>query len=45
MIDPGDVDLIQVIDEPEKIVEAIFAHYEKRGFDLSAAEREALLNL
>lgn len=45
MIDPSDVDLIQVIDEPEKIVEAIFAHYEKRGFDLSAAEREALLNL
>ncbi len=45
MIDPTDVDLIQVIDEPEKIVEAIFAHYEKRGFDLSAAEREALLNL
>ena len=45
MIDPADVDLIQVIDEPEKIVEAIFAHYEKRGFDLSAAEREALLNL
>ena len=45
MIDPGDVDLIQVIDEPEKIVEAIFARYEKRGFDLSAAEREALLNL
>ena len=45
MIDPADVDLVQVIDEPEKVVEAIFAHYEKRGFDLSAAEREALLNL
>lgn len=45
MIDPGDVDLIQVIDEPEKVVEAIFTHYEKRGFEPSAAEREALLNL
>jgi uncharacterized protein (TIGR00730 family) len=45
MIDPGDMKLIQLIDEPEKVVEAIFAHYEKRGFDLSAAEREALLNL
>ena len=45
MIDPDDVNLIQVIDEPEKIVEAIFSHYEKRGFEPSAAEREALLNL
>ena len=45
MIDPGDVDLIQLIDDPEKVVEAIFQHYEKRGFEPSAAEREALLNL
>jgi uncharacterized protein (TIGR00730 family) len=45
MIDPEDVNLIQVIDEPEKIVEAIFSHYETRGFEPSAAEREALLNL
>ncbi len=45
MIDPDDVNLIQVIDEPEKIVEAIFTHYESRGFEPSAAEREALLNL
>ncbi len=45
MIDPEDVDLIQVIDEPEKVVEAIFSHYETRGFEPSAAEREALLNL
>lgn len=42
MIDPEDIDLIQVIDEPEKIVEAIFSHYETRGFEPSAAEREAL---
>jgi uncharacterized protein (TIGR00730 family) len=45
MIDPEDVNLIQVIDEPEQIVEAIFSHYETRGFEPSAAEREALLNL
>jgi uncharacterized protein (TIGR00730 family) len=45
MIDPEDIDLIQVIDEPEKVVEAIFSHYETRGFEPSAAEREALLNL
>lgn len=45
MIDPQDMDLIQIIDEPEKIVEAIFNHYEKRTFEPSAAEREAQLNL
>ena len=45
MIAAGDVDLIQVIDDPEKIVEAIFLHYEKRGFTPSVAESEILLNL
>lgn len=45
MIDPEDMDLIQVIDEPGEVVRAIFSHYEKRGFEPSAAEREALLNL
>jgi uncharacterized protein (TIGR00730 family) len=45
MIDPEDMDLIQVIDEPSEVVRAIFSHYEKRGFEPSAAEREALLNL
>lgn len=45
MIDPEDMDLIQVIDEPAEVVQAIFGHYEKRGFEPSAAEREALLNL
>jgi hypothetical protein len=45
MIDPEDVDLIQVIDRPSDVVKAIFDHYEKRGFEPSAAEREAHLNL
>jgi uncharacterized protein (TIGR00730 family) len=45
MINPDDVDLIQVIDEPEAIVEAIFKHYETRGFDHLPAEHELLLNL
>ncbi|MGQ0512147.1 MAG: TIGR00730 family Rossman fold protein [Betaproteobacteria bacterium] len=45
MISPGDLDLLQVIDEPRQVVEAIFAYYEKRGFEPSAAEREILLNL
>ncbi|MEW6590191.1 MAG: TIGR00730 family Rossman fold protein [Pseudomonadota bacterium] len=45
MISPGDVDLFQVIDKPEQVVEAIFSHYEKRGFTPSLAEREIQLNL
>ncbi|MEW6562345.1 MAG: TIGR00730 family Rossman fold protein [Pseudomonadota bacterium] len=40
-----DLDLIQVIDEPKAVVDAIFKHYETRGFEPSAAEREMQLNL
>ncbi|HYG53796.1 MAG TPA: TIGR00730 family Rossman fold protein [Burkholderiales bacterium] len=45
MIDPSDLDLLQVCDEPQEVVDAIFAFYEKRGFEPSPAEREVLLNL
>ncbi|WP_018604503.1 TIGR00730 family Rossman fold protein [Uliginosibacterium gangwonense] len=45
MINADDLELIQVIDEPEKIVEAIFRHYEKRGFNELPNEHEAMLNL
>jgi uncharacterized protein (TIGR00730 family) len=45
MISPDDMDLIQVIDEPKEVVNAIFKHYETRGFEPSAAEREMQLSL
>ena len=45
MICPEDMDLIQVIDKPEEVVEAIFKHYETRGFAPLPHEREMLLNL
>ncbi|MCL2346164.1 MAG: TIGR00730 family Rossman fold protein [Desulfobulbus sp.] len=45
MIDPEDMDLIQLIDEPERVVEAIFKHYEARPFGPLPAEHEQLLNL
>jgi uncharacterized protein (TIGR00730 family) len=45
MISPADMDLVQVIDDPEKIVEAIFKHYETRGFEPSPAEKEIQLYL
>ena len=45
VISPGDLDLIQVIDKPEDVVDAIFRHYETRGFEPLPSEREMLLNL
>jgi len=45
MINPQDMEMVQVIDEPERVVEAIFKHYEHRSFQPRAAEREILLNL
>ena len=45
MIIADDLDLIQVIDDPAAIVEAIFRHYETRGFKLSPAEEQVQLYL
>ncbi len=45
MINPDDVDLMQVIDDPDEIVATIFKFYEKRGFTPSADERERMLTL
>jgi hypothetical protein len=45
MVSPGDLDLIQVIDQPEQVVEAIFKHYESRGFLPLPEEHEMMLNL
>jgi uncharacterized protein (TIGR00730 family) len=45
MIDPTDIDLVQLCNEPQQVVDAIFDFYEKRGFEPSPAEREVLLNL
>lgn len=45
MVGPADLDLIQVIDKPEDVVEAIFKHYETRGFLPLPEEHELMLNL
>jgi hypothetical protein len=45
VISPEDIGLIQIIDKPEDVVEAIFKHYESRGFAPLPSEREMLLNL
>ena len=45
MISPEDMELIQIIDDPELIVKAIFDHYETRGFGRVPEDHELLLNL
>jgi uncharacterized protein (TIGR00730 family) len=45
MIGVDDPGLIQVIDDPQAVVDAIFEHYHSRGFEPSPAEREAELAL
>jgi uncharacterized protein (TIGR00730 family) len=45
MIDPQDLDLMRVLDDPDAIVEAIFDFYENRGFQPSREDRERMLNL
>ena len=45
MISEQDMHLFTVVNEPEDVVEAIFGHYENRGFEPSAEERERLLEL
>ena len=44
-IDAEDLDLFQILDKPSDILEAIFSHYEHRGFEPSAEEKEILLDL
>ena len=45
MVAAEDLALMQVIDEPAAIVEAIFEFYEGRGFQPTDEERQKMLNL
>lgn len=45
MISAEDFTLMQVVDEPQQVVDAVFAFYERRGFEPSAEEQEILLDL
>jgi uncharacterized protein (TIGR00730 family) len=44
-ISPEDINLFQVLDKPQDVVDAIFQHYERRGFEPSPREQEILLEL
>jgi len=45
MIGTEDLELIQILEDPDAIVEAIFNFYEGRGFQPTRSEREKMLNL
>jgi uncharacterized protein (TIGR00730 family) len=45
LISPEDLDLIQVIDDKEKVVEAIFDFYQTRGFEPDDEDTDPLLYL
>jgi len=45
MINPEDMKLLTVVEEPEEVVQAIFDHYAGRGFEPSREERELMLEL
>ena len=45
MIDEHDLDLMQVVETPDQVVDAIFDFYEARGFLQTDMEREQLLYL
>ncbi len=45
MIKEEDLDLFKVIDKPKEIVDAIFDHYETKGFEPSQQEKDLLLDL
>lgn len=45
MMAEADLDLIQIVDDPQAVVDAIFQHYEHGGFAPSLHEQEILLNL
>lgn len=44
-ISKDDLDLFVLVDTPQEVVDAIFKHYETRGFEPSAQEQEILLQL
>jgi len=44
-ISAEDLDLFQVLDDPQEIVDAIFDYYEHKSFEPSAQEQEKLLEL
>jgi uncharacterized protein (TIGR00730 family) len=45
LISPGDIELMQLIDDPQAIVDAIFDCYEREGFSPTKWERKEILGI
>ncbi len=45
LISPGDVELMQIMDDPQEIVDAIFDAYEREGLRPTKEERKQILGL
>lgn len=45
MIDRDDLDIMQIVNEPREVLEAIFRYYENRGFGPTVEEQEKQLQL
>ena len=45
MINAEDLNLFKILDEPKEVVEAIFTHYEQRGFEPTEEEQQTMLDL
>ncbi len=45
VIDEDDLNLMQILNDPQEVVDAIFRYYEQRSFEPSAEEKERLLDL
>ncbi len=45
LISPGDIELMQIIEDPQEIVNAIFDCYEREGFAPSKSERKQILGI
>ncbi|MCL2076718.1 MAG: TIGR00730 family Rossman fold protein [Betaproteobacteria bacterium] len=45
MVRPEELEIVQIIDDPDEIVAAIFRHYETRSHDDRSAGQELFLNL
>jgi uncharacterized protein (TIGR00730 family) len=45
LISPGDIELMQIVEEPQAIVDAIFDCYEREGFTPTKSERKEILGI
>ena len=45
LISPGDIELMQIMEDPQEIVDAIFDAYERMGLRPTKEERQQILGI